>query len=89
MQVRVRKECYYEIMFKLKAPRIALDKNQWGVLSSASSNMGQAMTLFGLAGFFVPQAVNLPVDFSQNLALVSFITGLSLLVVAVILSKRR
>lgn len=65
-----------------------LNTNQYKVLSSAITNVAQAIILFALAAFFVPQTIDLPEDFSQQFALLALIQGLLLLIVAVIMSKK-
>lgn len=69
------------ILFKLTNP-------QWKLLASAISNISQGIILFSLAAFFVPEAVGLPRDFSQIIARNFLYGGLSLLLSAVILSKK-
>lgn len=68
-----------------KIPR--LSKSQWKLLSSALSHMGQALMLFSAAAFFFPETVGLQNNFSKITALLSFLYGLLLLVLAVILTK--
>lgn len=46
--------------------KVKLTHPQWKTLTTALSNIGQAVILFSLAAFFVPQAVNLPNDFSKG-----------------------
>ena len=65
-----------------------LTPNQWQVLSSAFSNMSQAIILFSLAAFFVPEAVGLTKDFSRLYALLYLLGGLLFLTSAVILRER-
>lgn len=70
----------------LKGPKLTL--GQWKLLSSVISNISQAIILFGLAALFVPQALNLEGNFSKEFASLILISGLSLLIAAVIISKR-
>ncbi len=65
-----------------------LSPNQWKLLSSAISNIGQAIILFGLASLFVPQSLNLEGNFSKEFAFLIFISGLIALSGAVIIAKR-
>ena len=69
-----------------KHPKLA--PSQWKTLTSAFSNISQAIILFSLAAFFVPQTVNLPEDFSKEFAIWVLIYGLVLLTLAVLISKR-
>lgn len=50
--------------------------------------MSQAIILFSLAAFFVPEAVSLPKDFPRVLALGFLICGLIILMAAVIIIKK-
>lgn len=61
---------------------------QWKNLASAFSHMGQAIILFSLAAFFVPQTVSLPEDFSKGFAFFTFLGGLIPLFGSVIISKK-
>lgn len=70
----------------IKGPK--LSPTQWKLLASATANISQAIILFGLAALFVPQALNLEGNFSKEFALLILICGLSLLIGAVIISKR-
>ena len=65
-----------------------LSQNQWKLLSSAFSNISQAIILFSLAAFFVPETVGLSKDFSRLLAFGISIFGLFNLLVAVIIVKK-
>lgn len=51
----------------LEGPK--LSPQQWKLLAGAFSNISQAIILFALASFFVPEAVGLPRDFSRITAL--------------------
>ena len=70
----------------IKGPK--LSPNQWKLLSSAFSNMSQAIILFSLAAFFVPETVGLPKDFSQFKAFGISVFGLYILLIAVIITKK-
>ncbi len=61
---------------------------QWKLLASALSNISQAIILFALASFTVPEAVSLSRDFSRMLALLFLTFGLLILLIAIIISKR-
>lgn len=65
-----------------------LTPNQWKLLSSAFSNMSQAILLFLLAAFFVPEVVGLKTNFSKGLSILILIGGLSLLGLSVIIVKK-
>lgn len=65
-----------------------LSPAQWKVLSSAFSNMGQAVILFAFAALFTPQTVNLSENFSKQFAILALIYGLLLLGVGVIIVKK-
>lgn len=65
-----------------------LTPGQWKLLSSAISNIGQAIILFGLAAVFVPETLNLRGNFSKEFAVLTLISGLLSLTGAVIISKR-
>lgn len=65
-----------------------LSPTQWKLLSSAFSNIGQAIILFSLAAFFVPEVVGLKSDFSKGEAILILFSGLFLLTIAVIISKK-
>ena len=69
-----------------RLPRLA--PPQWKILSSAFSNMGQAIILFSFAAFFVPQTVSLPENFSRSFSFLTSLIGLSFLIVAVIMSGK-
>lgn len=70
----------------IKGPR--LTSYQWKLLASAFSNMSQAVMLFSLAAFFVPETVGLAKDFSRLVSFLFFVSGLIILTGAVILSNR-
>ena len=70
----------------LRVPK--LSKSQWKLLSSSLSNMSQALILFSAAAFFFPQTVGLEKDFSKITAFLSFLYGLLLLSIAVIMAKK-
>lgn len=70
----------------IKGPK--LTNAQWKLLASAFSNIGQAVILFSLAAFFVPEAVQLPKDFSKLTAFAFTISGWLIFAVAVIISKK-
>ncbi|HBQ50680.1 hypothetical protein A3B42_04205 [Candidatus Daviesbacteria bacterium RIFCSPLOWO2_01_FULL_38_10] len=70
----------------IKGPKLL--PTQWKLLASATSNIGQAIILFGLAAMFVPEALNLGGSFSKEFAVIILIGGLLFLIGAVIISKR-
>ncbi len=74
------------LLRKIKGPKLTFP--QWKLLASAFSNIAQAVILFSLAAFFVPEAVSLSSSFSQNLAVGFLFGGLLLLAIAVIISKK-
>lgn len=61
---------------------------QWKLLASAFSNISQAVILFALAAFFVPEAVSLPGNFSQILAVGFLFGGLLMLAAGVIIVRK-
>lgn len=67
---------------------LRLSPEQWKLLSGAFSNMGQAIILFSLAAFFVPETVGLSQDFSRDFSIGFLLSGLILLAAAVIIIKR-
>ena len=68
--------------------RIKLTPTQWKTLTSALSNMGQAVILFSLAAFFVPESINLSENFSKSFSTLIFVNGFSVLIGAVIISRK-
>lgn len=68
-------------------PEFGLTPNQWKVLASASSNIGQGIILFALAAFFVPEAVGLPSSFPKDFSIKILLGGLILLISAIIMSR--
>jgi putative effector of murein hydrolase LrgA (UPF0299 family) len=70
----------------IKGPR--LSQEQWKILASAFSNIGQAIILFSLAAFFVPEAVGLNKEFSRPTSSLFFMFGLTLLGIAIIIIKK-
>lgn len=70
----------------IKGPKLTIA--QWKLLASAFSNMSQAVILFSMAAFFVPEAVSLPVNFSQVLAVGFLFGGLLMLAVGVIIIRK-
>ncbi len=72
----------------MKFKSIRLSPKQLKLLAGAFSNIAQAIILFSAAAFFVPETVNLSIKFSKILAISFFITGLLLLIAAVILSSK-
>lgn len=70
----------------IKGPK--LNQRQWKILSSALSNIAQAILLFSGAAFFVPETVGLSISFSRITAIIFFFAGLLILTGAVILGKR-
>ena len=66
-----------------------LSPSQWETLVSAFSNISQAVILFSLAAFFVPEVVNLPHSFSKQFAIQTFLGGLIMLWGSVIIGKDR
>lgn len=77
--------CYIKSQM-IKGPK--LTPAQWKLLSSAFSNIGQAIILFSLAAIFVPQVVNLPGEFPSLSALSYFFGGTFLLWTGVIIAKK-
>lgn len=67
---------------------LKLTATQWRLLSSAFSNIAQAIILFSLAAFFVPEVVGLTKDFSRLLALIYLLGGLLTLSFAVIIVQK-
>lgn len=67
---------------------LRLTRNQWQVLSTAIIHIAEAIILFSLAAFFVPEALNLSKDFSRITAFGFLISGLTILVAGVILAKK-
>jgi hypothetical protein len=65
-----------------------LNPSQWKVVSSAFSNISQAIILFSFAAFFVPQTVNLSENFSKTFAVLILFYGLLLMLAAVIISAK-
>jgi hypothetical protein len=65
-----------------------LSQAQWKILISVMSNTSQAVILFGLAGYFVPQSINLTLDFPRKFAVLTLVAGLLILLATVILGKR-
>ena len=63
-----------------------LTPSQWRILSSAFSNISQAVILFSLAAFFVPEVVSLTHDFSKIFAIGVFLIGLLILLGSVIIT---
>lgn len=61
---------------------------RWKVLTSAFSNMSQAVILFSFAAFFAPKVVNLNENSSKELAIFAFVSGLLLLFAGVIMSEK-
>lgn len=70
----------------LKGPKLL--PQQWKLLASVSSNIGQAIILFSLAAIFVPEAISLTKDYPKFFALSFFLAGLLILVGAVIITKK-
>lgn len=70
----------------LKGPK--LSQEQWKLLSGAFSNIGQAIILFSLAAFFVPEAVGLEKEFSRLTSTLFFMFGLTIFVIALIMIKK-
>lgn len=68
--------------------KFKLTPSQLKVVSSAFSNIGQAIVLFSLAAFFVPEAVGLIKDFSKLFAFLFFWSGWFFVLVGVIIAKR-
>jgi len=65
-----------------------LTPKQWKLLSSAFSNISQAIILFGLAAIFVPEAISLAKDYSKISAFGFLTSGLFVLVNAVIIAEK-
>lgn len=65
-----------------------LTPEQWKLLASACSTMSQAIILFALTAFFVPEVVNLSKDFSRLVALGALTLGLIILYGAVIIATQ-
>ena len=57
----------------IKGPKLSTE--QWKLLASAFSNISQAIILFSLAAFFVPETVGLPKEFPRIVAFSFFISG--------------
>lgn len=70
----------------LKGPKLI--SNQWKMLSSAFSNMSQAIILFSLTAFFVPEAISLNKDYPHVNAIGFLFWGLFTLGIAVIISRK-
>ncbi len=68
-------------------PRSRLATSQWKVITSALSNISQAIILFSLTAFFTPEAVNLNRDFSTQMAISFLFSGLLLFILGVIITK--
>lgn len=73
-------------MVMIRGPK--LTPSQWKILSTAFSNIAQAVILFSGAAFFVPEVVNLSRDFSKIIALGFFLGGFFFLCISVIIAKR-
>lgn len=69
-----------------KAPK--LTPNQWKLLSSAFSNIGQAIILFSLAAVFVPETINLSKEYSKLFGICYLIAGWIVLTIGVIILNR-
>ena len=67
---------------------LRLIPSQLILLSGAFSNMGQAIILFSLAAFFLPETIGLSVDFFRPAAVLFFVFGLIKLTTAAILVKK-
>lgn len=70
----------------IKGPK--LTRSQWEHIAKASSNIAQAIILFSLAAFFVPETVQLPSKFPQLIASIFFLVGLIIFVLSVIFIKK-
>ncbi|OGE31441.1 hypothetical protein A3C59_02260 [Candidatus Daviesbacteria bacterium RIFCSPHIGHO2_02_FULL_36_13] len=70
----------------LKGPK--LTPKQWKLLSSAFSNISQAIILFGLAAIFVPEAISLTGNYSKISGFGFLAAGLFILVNAVIIAEK-
>lgn len=65
-----------------------LTKYQWQVLSSAIIHIAEAVLIFSLAAFFAPVSLSLASDYPRINSLGYLISGLTLLTIGIILSKR-
>ena len=72
----------------LPQKRFGLEKEQWKVIASTVTHIAEAILIFSLAAFFVPEAVGLEKDFSRIVVGLFFASGLTTLTIAVILTKR-
>ena len=70
----------------IEGPRFS--PKQWSVLSSAISNLGQAIILFSLAAYFVPEAVQLKSEFPKVNALLMLFFGTIVLAGSVIITPK-
>lgn len=70
----------------IKSPK--LTPVQWKLLANAFSNIGQAIILFSLASLFAPEAINLPREFSRQIALGFLTCGFFTLGVGVIIARK-
>ncbi|MBI3282551.1 hypothetical protein HYZ70_00560 [Candidatus Curtissbacteria bacterium] len=70
----------------IKDPK--LTPEQWKLLASVATNLSQAIVLFSLAAFFIPEAMNLPGDFSNLISLAYLSCGLILLAIGVTIIKK-
>lgn len=52
------------------------------------SHVSEAIILFSLAAVFVPETIGLPKEFSRITAILFLVSGLTTLVIAVILAKK-
>lgn len=75
-------------MARARRIELRLSKSQWKRLASALSNISQGVILFSAAAFFVPEVVGLSKSFSRSTAFLYFLSGLCILIGAVILSKK-
>ena len=64
-----------------------LSKAQWKRINTGLATTAQAIILFAIAAVFVPETVGLDPHYSKFFAIIFFIYGLLLFVVAVILTK--
>lgn len=66
-----------------------LTKDQWKILASALSNIGQGVILFSFAAIFVPEVVSLSNNFPKQSGIETLMGGLILLLCAIIMSREK
>ncbi len=65
-----------------------LSREQWKLLAGAFSNISQAIILFSLAAFFVPEVVGLSKEFSRGTAVIFCFGGFIVLTFSAIIVKK-